>query len=75
MQTRNGFTANSVSPLLRILQHTKLYNMSMEEKNKYVKLKQIASQTITELMEQVKVLENETEIQRAIVINKKRCVL
>lgn len=46
----------------------------MEEKNKYVKLKQIASQTITEMMEQVKVLENETEIQRAIVINKERCV-
>lgn len=46
----------------------------MEEKNKYVKLKQISSQTITELMEQVKILENETEIQRSIVINKDRCV-
>lgn len=48
--------------------------MIMEEKNKYVKLKQIASQTITELMEQVNVQENETEIQRTIVINKDRCV-
>lgn len=48
--------------------------MITEEKNKYIKLKQIASQTITELMEQVKVLENETEIQRTIVINKDRCV-
>ncbi len=47
--------------------------MIMEEKNKYVKLKQIASQTITELTEQVKVQENETEIQRTIVINKDRC--
>lgn len=48
--------------------------MIMEEKNKYVKLKQIASQTITELTEQIKLKENETEIQRAIVINKDRCV-
>lgn len=48
--------------------------MITEEKKKYVKLKQIASQTITELTEQVKVLENETEIQRTIVINKDRCV-
>ncbi|KAM7367067.1 hypothetical protein PAMP_014992 [Pampus punctatissimus] len=54
----------------RILQYCKLCNMIMEEKSKYVKLKQISSQTITELMEQVKVLENETEIQRSIVINK-----
>lgn len=48
--------------------------MITEERNKYVKLKQIASQTITELMEQVKVLENETEIQRSVVIHKDRCV-
>lgn len=41
---------------------------------KYVKLKQIASQTITELTEQVRVLENEMEIQRTIVINKDRYV-
>lgn len=46
----------------------------MEEKNKYVKLRQMALQTITELREQVKVQENETEIQRSIVINKDRCV-
>lgn len=49
--------------------------MIMEEKNKYVKLKQIASQTTTELVEQVKVVENEKEIQHTIVINKDRCVL
>ncbi|KAM7378172.1 hypothetical protein PAMA_013188 [Pampus argenteus] len=58
----------------RILQYCKLCDMIMEEKSKYVKLKQISSQTTTELMEQVKVLENETEIQRSIVINKDRCV-
>lgn len=46
--------------------------MITEEKNKYVKLKQITSQTITELTEQVKVQENETEIQHTIVINKDR---
>lgn len=49
--------------------------MIMEEKNKYVKLKQIASQTITELREQAKVQDNELEIQRTIVINKDRCVM
>lgn len=48
--------------------------MVMEEKKKYVKLKQMASQTITELTEQIKVLENESEIQRTIAINKDRCV-
>lgn len=47
----------------------------MEEMNKYIKLKQVTSQTITELKEQFKVLENETEIQRTIVINKDRCVV
>uniref|UniRef100_A0A8C4IMF7 Coiled-coil domain containing 146 n=1 Tax=Dicentrarchus labrax TaxID=13489 RepID=A0A8C4IMF7_DICLA len=56
----------------RVSQYCKLCQMIMEEKNKYVKLKQIASQTITELTEQVKVQENETEIQRTIVINKDR---
>uniref|UniRef100_A0A3Q3RYK6 Coiled-coil domain containing 146 n=1 Tax=Mastacembelus armatus TaxID=205130 RepID=A0A3Q3RYK6_9TELE len=56
----------------RTLQYRKLCNMVMEEKNKYVKLKQIASQTTRELMEQVKVLENETEIQRTIAVNKDR---
>lgn len=75
MQTKNELNANSVFPSLRISQYSKLCNMIMEEKNKYIKLKQTASQTITELMEQVKVLENETEIQRTIFINKDRCVL
>ncbi|XP_030004185.1 coiled-coil domain-containing protein 146 [Sphaeramia orbicularis] len=56
----------------RTLQYCKLCDMIMEEKQKYVKLKQVASQTITELSEQFKVLENETEIQRTIVINKER---
>ncbi|KAF3859581.1 hypothetical protein F7725_021980 [Dissostichus mawsoni] len=56
----------------RVLQYCKLCNMITEEKNKYVKLKQIASQTITELTEQIKVLGNETEIQRSIVIIKNR---
>ncbi|XP_074482320.1 coiled-coil domain-containing protein 146 isoform X3 [Sebastes fasciatus] len=56
----------------RVSQHHKLCGMITEEKNKYVKLKQVASQTITELTEQVKVLENETEIQSTIVNNKDR---
>uniref|UniRef100_A0A3P8N8Q0 Coiled-coil domain containing 146 n=1 Tax=Astatotilapia calliptera TaxID=8154 RepID=A0A3P8N8Q0_ASTCA len=56
----------------RILQYSKLSDMVMEEKKKYVKLKQMASQTITELTEQIKVLENESEIQRTIAINKDR---
>lgn len=60
--------------LVRILQYSKLSDMVMEEKKKYVKLKQMASQTITELTEQIKVLENESEIQRTIAINKDRCV-
>lgn len=44
----------------------------MDEKNKYINLKHIAAHTITELMEQLKVLENETEILRSVVINKDR---
>ncbi|KAK5849294.1 hypothetical protein PBY51_008945 [Eleginops maclovinus] len=56
----------------RVLQYCKLCSMITEERNKYVTLKQIASQTIAELTEQIKVLENETEIQRSIVINKER---
>ncbi|XP_038594903.1 coiled-coil domain-containing protein 146 [Micropterus salmoides] len=56
----------------RVSQYCKLCHMIMEEKNKYVKLKQMASQTITELEEQAKVQENEMEIQRTIVINKDR---
>lgn len=63
----------SVFPF-RVSQYCKLCHMIMEEKNKYVKLKQMASQTITELEEQAKVQENEMEIQRTIVINKDRCV-
>ncbi|XP_034529312.1 coiled-coil domain-containing protein 146 isoform X2 [Notolabrus celidotus] len=56
----------------RLSQYCKLCHMIMAEKNKYVKLKEIASQTITELAEQDKVLENEKEIQRTIAINKDR---
>ncbi|XP_024913199.1 coiled-coil domain-containing protein 146 isoform X2 [Cynoglossus semilaevis] len=56
----------------RLIKYSKLCDMITEEKTKYVRLKQIASQTITELMEQLKVLENETEIQRSIVVNKDR---
>ncbi|XP_070710324.1 coiled-coil domain-containing protein 146 [Pempheris klunzingeri] len=56
----------------RVSQYCKLCQMIMEEKNKYVKLKQIASQTIAELTEQINVQENEMEIQRTIVINKDR---
>ncbi|XP_041833687.1 coiled-coil domain-containing protein 146 isoform X2 [Melanotaenia boesemani] len=56
----------------RISQYSKLCDMIVEEKNKYVKLKEISSQTITELMEEIKVLENEMEIQRTIAINKDR---
>ncbi|XP_008277135.1 coiled-coil domain-containing protein 146 [Stegastes partitus] len=56
----------------RISQYSKLCDMIVEEKNKYIKLKEIASQTTTELMEQIKLLENEKEIQRTIVINKER---
>ncbi|XP_056280649.1 coiled-coil domain-containing protein 146 isoform X2 [Pseudoliparis swirei] len=56
----------------RVVQYCKLGNMITEEKEKYVNLKQIASQSIAELREQVKVLGNETEIQRSIVINKDR---
>ncbi|KAM6961829.1 coiled-coil domain-containing protein 146 [Tautogolabrus adspersus] len=65
---------NKLSTMLqrRVSQYCQLCQMIMEEKNKYVKLKKIASQTITELMEQVKVLENETEIQRTIAVNKDR---
>lgn len=48
--------------------------MFMEEKNKYVRLKDIASQTIAELTEQIKVLENEMEIQCAVSVSKDRCV-
>ncbi|XP_055009918.1 coiled-coil domain-containing protein 146 [Boleophthalmus pectinirostris] len=58
----------------RISQYRKLCDTIMEERNKYIRLKQATSQTITELKEQFKVLENETEIQRTIVISKDRLV-
>lgn len=72
MSINNVFITNLC--FVRILQYSKLSDMVMEEKKKYVKLKQMASQTITELTEQIKVLENESEIQRTIAINKDRCV-
>ncbi|XP_068611649.1 coiled-coil domain-containing protein 146 [Brachionichthys hirsutus] len=56
----------------RLSQRSKSCHVITEERNKYVKLKQTASQTIAELTEQVKVQENETEIQRAVVVNKAR---
>ncbi|TKS90704.1 Coiled-coil domain-containing protein 146 [Collichthys lucidus] len=56
----------------RVSQYSKLCHMIKEEKNKYVNLKQFASQTITELTEQIELQENETEIKRAIVANKDR---
>ncbi|KAM9772198.1 coiled-coil domain-containing protein 146 isoform 2-T3 [Syngnathus typhle] len=54
----------------RVLQYGELYDVITEEKNKYVKLKQIASQTIAELTEQAMVLENELEIRKNIVTEK-----
>ncbi|XP_054655958.1 coiled-coil domain-containing protein 146 [Dunckerocampus dactyliophorus] len=56
----------------RVLQYGGLCDAITEEKNKYVKLKQIASQRLTELLEQVKVLENELEIQKSIATRKDR---
>ncbi|KAM8910755.1 coiled-coil domain-containing protein 146 isoform 2-T2 [Spinachia spinachia] len=56
----------------RLVQYRKLCDLITEEKNKYVGLKRTASQTTTELTEQIKVLENEAEIQRTIAINKGR---
>lgn len=58
----------------RILQYSKVCDTVTEEKNKYVRLKEMASQTITELTEQIKVLENEMEIQLTIAVSKDRCV-
>ncbi|KAM9327651.1 coiled-coil domain-containing protein 146 [Pholidichthys leucotaenia] len=65
---------NKINRILqrRILQYANLCDMIIEEKNKYISLKEITSQTITELTEQMKVLENEMEIQRTIVVNKDR---
>ncbi|XP_037316692.2 coiled-coil domain-containing protein 146 [Pungitius pungitius] len=56
----------------RVVQRRKLCDMIAAEKKKYVGLKQSASQTTTELTEQIKVLENEAEIQRTVVISKGR---
>ncbi|CAG5927628.1 unnamed protein product [Menidia menidia] len=58
----------------RISQYSKLSDMMGEEKNKFVQLKEIASQTISELTDQIRVLENEMEIQRSVAINKDRCL-
>lgn len=44
--------------------------MIVKEKNKYVGLRQITVQTIAELKEQLKLQENEAQIQRSIVISK-----
>ncbi|KAG7497280.1 hypothetical protein JOB18_034699 [Solea senegalensis] len=65
---------NKLSMMLqrRILQYSKLCDMIVEEKIKYMKLRQIASERIREMKEQFRVLENEMDIQRAIVINKDR---
>lgn len=46
--------------------------MLTEERNKYVRLKQAASRSITELTAEMKLLENETEIQRNVAVNKDR---
>ncbi|XP_028250980.1 coiled-coil domain-containing protein 146 isoform X2 [Parambassis ranga] len=56
----------------RLFQYSKLCDMIMAEKNKYVNLKQTSSQTIAELREQINVLQNEMEIQRSVAIIKDR---
>ncbi|KAM4712370.1 coiled-coil domain-containing protein 146 [Anableps anableps] len=56
----------------RISQYKKLCDKFLEEKNKYVRLKQIASQAISELTEQLNILENEMKIQRSIADSKDR---
>nr|XP_015813462.2 LOW QUALITY PROTEIN: coiled-coil domain-containing protein 146 [Nothobranchius furzeri] len=56
----------------RLSQYSKLCDLITEEKNKYVRLKETASQTITELTEQIKVLKNEMEMQHAITVSKDR---
>lgn len=55
---------------LRLSQYCKLNHMIAKEKNKYEGLMQIAVQTIVELKEQLKLQENEAQIQRSIVISK-----
>ncbi|XP_054910781.1 coiled-coil domain-containing protein 146 isoform X2 [Poeciliopsis prolifica] len=56
----------------RISQYSKLRDKFLEEKNKYVRLKQIASQTISDLTAQLNNLENEMETQRSIADSKDR---
>lgn len=46
--------------------------MVTEEKNKYVRLRQMTVQTVSELKERLKVQENEAEIQRSLVVSKDR---
>ncbi|XP_043964535.1 coiled-coil domain-containing protein 146 isoform X4 [Gambusia affinis] len=59
----------------RISQYSKLCDKFLEEKNKYVRLKQIASQTTSELTEQLNILENEMEIQRSTADSKDRLLI
>ncbi|XP_077450586.1 coiled-coil domain-containing protein 146 isoform X1 [Stigmatopora argus] len=54
----------------RVLQYGQLCEGIAEEKNKYIRLKQTASQAIAEAMEHAKVLENQLEIQKCIVTKK-----
>lgn len=57
---------------LRLSQYCKLSHMVTEEKNKYVRLRQMTVQTVSELKEQLKVQENEADIQRSLVVSKDR---
>ncbi|PWA26101.1 hypothetical protein CCH79_00015197 [Gambusia affinis] len=59
----------------RISQYSKLCDKFLEEKNKYVRLKQIASQTTSELTKQLNILENEMEIQRSTADSKDRLLI
>ncbi|KAM6895690.1 coiled-coil domain-containing protein 146 [Xenentodon cancila] len=58
----------------RISQYSKLCDMIVEEKERYVRLKQTASQTITELSTQIKVLECKMKMQHKTVITKNRSI-
>ncbi len=58
----------------RISQYCELCQMVTEEKNKYVTLRRIALQTITELRERVKLQENELGIKHTRVTISDRCV-
>ncbi|XP_061570455.1 coiled-coil domain-containing protein 146 [Cololabis saira] len=59
---------NRLSTMLqhRISQYSKLCDMNVKENERFVKLKHTASQTITELSEQIKVLEREKQRKPAI---------